>query len=72
MATPAEWADTVAADALADGCDAGQLPGGAASHYRQPITMFGPDGSVVEQSAIDIFTAGHATENLFNPDQLDS
>lgn len=72
MATPAEWAATVAADALADGCDAGQLPGGAASHYRQAITMFDKDGNVAEQSAIDIFTAGHVTENLFDPNQLDS
>ena len=70
MATPADWAVTIAADAAADGCDVGPLPG-AARHYRQPVTMFDKDGNVAEQSAIDVFDNGHATENLFDPESLD-
>jgi hypothetical protein len=71
MATPAEWAVTIATDAAADGCDAA-LRHDVATHTRKPITMFDQDGNVAEQSAIDIFTNGHATENLFDPESLDS
>jgi hypothetical protein len=71
MATPAEWAVTIATDADADGCDA-TLSHSSATHTRKAITMFDKDGNVAEQSAIDIFTNGHVTENLFNPASLDS
>jgi hypothetical protein len=71
MATPAEWAAIIAADAAADGCDA-VLRHDVATHTRTPITMFDQDGNVAEQSAIDILTNGHVTENLFDPGDLDT
>jgi hypothetical protein len=70
MATPADWAVTIAADAAADGCDA-TLSHSAASHTRKAITMFDKDGNVAEQSAIDIFTNGHVTENLYDSEDID-
>jgi hypothetical protein len=33
--------------------------------------MFDKDGNVVEQSAIDIFTNGHVTENLYDSEDID-
>jgi hypothetical protein len=71
MATPADWASTIAVDAAADGCDAA-LRHDEATHTRKPITMFDAAGEVSEQSAIDIFTNGHVVENLFDPESLDS